>query len=89
MEGRCSFHGVSVGEAAALDLSGECGGGRDPPLIRRRKDKVGSLGTEEKIHDHSIPLWVISNVCNLMASFEIEMQKDQVISSCFWSNFRS
>jgi len=37
-----------VGETAALDLSGECGGGKTPLQISRRKDQAESLGTEEK-----------------------------------------
>jgi hypothetical protein len=28
---------------------GECGGGKNPPQISRRKDQAGSLGTEEKV----------------------------------------
>jgi len=46
--GRCSFHDLSVGETAAPDLSGECGGGKNPLQISRRKDQAGSLGTAEK-----------------------------------------
>jgi len=46
--GRCAFHDLSAGETAAPDLSGECGGGKTPPQISRRKDQAGSLGTEEK-----------------------------------------
>jgi hypothetical protein len=60
--GRCPFHGVSMGETAALSHStllmalskiegpveGNAGGGKTPPLIRCRKDKAGSLGIEEK-----------------------------------------
>jgi len=34
---------------AAPELSGECGGGKSPPQISRRKEQAGSLGTEEKI----------------------------------------
>jgi len=30
-------------------LAGECGGGKIPPQISRRKDQAASLGTEEKI----------------------------------------
>jgi len=37
-----------VGETAAPDLSGECGGGKNPLQISRRKDQAGSLGTAEK-----------------------------------------
>ena len=37
------------GEAAAPEFSGECGGGKSPPQISRRKEQAGSLGTEEKI----------------------------------------
>ena len=48
MEGRCPFHDVSVGETAAPDLSGECGGGKAPPQIGRRKDQAESLGTTDK-----------------------------------------
>jgi len=29
-------------------LSGECGGGKTPPQISRRKDQAGRLGAEEK-----------------------------------------
>jgi len=47
--GRCAFHDLSMGEAAAPELSGECGGGKSPPQISRRKEQAGSLGTEEKI----------------------------------------
>jgi len=46
-----SFSRLIVGEAAALPLQrggGECGGGKNPLLISRRKDQAGSLGTEEK-----------------------------------------
>jgi hypothetical protein len=46
--GRCPFHDLSVGETAAPDFSGECGGGKTPPQISRRKDQAGSPGTEEK-----------------------------------------
>ena len=48
MGGRRPFHDVSVGEAAAHDLSGECGGGKTPLQIRRRKDQAGSLETTDK-----------------------------------------
>ena len=48
MEGRRPFHDLSAGETAAPDLSGECGGGKTPPQISRRKDPAGSLGAEEK-----------------------------------------
>ena len=52
MEGRRPFHDLSAGETAAPDLSGECGGGKTPPQISRRKDPAydrrESLGTEEK-----------------------------------------
>jgi len=48
VEGRRPFHDVSVGEAAAHDLSGECGGGKTALQIRRRKDQAGSLGTTDK-----------------------------------------
>jgi hypothetical protein len=48
VEGRCPFHDLSAGETAAPDLSGECGGGKTPPQIRRRKDQAGSFGAEEK-----------------------------------------
>ncbi len=48
MGGRRTFHDLSAGETAAHDLSGECGGGKNPPWISRRKDQAGSLGTEEK-----------------------------------------
>jgi len=47
-EGRCPFHDLSVGEAAAPDLSGECGGGKTPLQISRRKDQAESLGTTDK-----------------------------------------
>ncbi len=47
--GRRAFHDLSVGETAAPDLSGECGGGKTPPQISRRKHQAGSLGTEEKV----------------------------------------
>jgi len=49
VEGRCPFHDLSVGEAAAPDLSGECGGGKNPLQISRRKDQAESLGTTDKI----------------------------------------
>ncbi len=48
MEGRRPFHDLSAGETAAPDLSGECGGGKTPLQISRRKDQAESLGTEEK-----------------------------------------
>ncbi len=48
MEGLCPFHDLSAGETAAPDLSGECGGGKTPLQISRRKDQAGSLGAEEK-----------------------------------------
>jgi len=38
-----------VGETAAPDLSGECGEGKTPPQIRRRKDQAESLGTTDNI----------------------------------------
>ena len=44
-----SFRDLSVGETAAPDLSGECGGGKTPPQINRRKDQLGSLGTKERL----------------------------------------
>ncbi len=44
-----AFHDLSAGETAAPDLSGECGGGKNPPWISRRKDQAVRLGTEEKI----------------------------------------
>jgi hypothetical protein len=46
------FHDLSVGETAAPSLfkgRGECGGGRTPPQISRRKDQAGRPGIEEKI----------------------------------------
>jgi len=46
--GSRTFHDLSAGETAAPDLSGECGGGKTPPQISRRKDQAGRLGTEEK-----------------------------------------
>jgi hypothetical protein len=30
-------------------LSGECGGGKNPPWISRRKDQAVRLGTKEKV----------------------------------------
>jgi hypothetical protein len=55
--GRCPFHDLSAGEPAAADLSEECGGGKTPPQISRRKDQAGSPGIEEKAsrtrHIHS------------------------------------
>ncbi len=48
MGGRRPFHDLSAGETAAPDLSGECGGGKTPPQISRRKDQARSLGAEEK-----------------------------------------
>jgi len=48
MGGRRPFHDLSAGETAAPDLSGECGGGKAPPQISRRKDQAGRLGAEEK-----------------------------------------
>ena len=48
MEGRRAFHDLSAGETAAPDLSGECGGGKTPLQISRRKDQARSLGAEEK-----------------------------------------
>ena len=48
LEGRRAFHDLSAGETAAHDLSGECGGGKNPPWISRRKDQAVRLGTEEK-----------------------------------------
>jgi len=47
--GRRAFHDLSAGETAAHDLSGECGGGKNPPWISRRKDQAVRLGTEEKV----------------------------------------
>jgi len=46
--GRRTFHDLSAGETAAPDLSGECGGGKTPPKISRRKDQARRLGAEEK-----------------------------------------
>jgi len=46
--GRCPFHGLSVGETAGPAMAGQCGGGKNPPQISRRKDQAGSLGTKEK-----------------------------------------
>ena len=60
MGGRRPFHDLSVGEAAA-PLAGECGGGKTPPQISRRKDQAGSLGTEEKTSWPSYTLSVMSN----------------------------
>jgi len=40
-----------VGETAALDLSGECGGGKTPPQISRRKDQVPILGSGNRRKD--------------------------------------
>jgi hypothetical protein len=48
VEGHRPFHDLSAGETAAPDLSGECGEGKTPPQISRRKDQAESLGTEEK-----------------------------------------
>ncbi len=52
MGGCRPFHDLSAGETAAPDLSGECGGGKTPLQISRRKDPAydrrESLGTEEK-----------------------------------------
>ena len=48
VEGRRPFPDLSTGETAAPDLSGECGGGKNPPQISRRKDQAGRLGAEEK-----------------------------------------
>ena len=47
--GRRAFHDLSAGETAAHDLSGECGGGKNPPWISRRKDQAGRLETEEEV----------------------------------------
>ena len=48
VKGRCPFHNLSVGEAAAPDLSGECGVPLSGIQIRRRKDQAESLGTTDK-----------------------------------------
>jgi hypothetical protein len=48
VEGRYSFHDLYAGETAAPDLSEECGGGKNPPQIRCRKDQAESLGTTDK-----------------------------------------
>jgi hypothetical protein len=37
------FRNLSVGETAGPDLSGQCGGGKTPLQISRRKDQAGSL----------------------------------------------
>ncbi len=65
VEGCRPFHDLSAGETAAPDLSGECGGGKTPLQISRRKDPAylgrESLGAEEKtsrtrdIHSKSRP----------------------------------
>jgi len=79
VEGHCPFHDLSVGEAAAPDLSGECGGGKTPLQIRRRKDQAESLGLrtvgptprkERQIrpHDNPIAFSVMDNVNNKMLS---------------------
>ena len=62
-----SFRDLSVGETAAppifvsydTDIGGECGGGRTPPQISRRKDQPGRLGTKEKA---SMPARIVINV---------------------------
>ena len=46
-----SFRNLSVGETAGPDLSGQCGGGKTPPQISRRKDQAGRLGAEERPHE--------------------------------------
>jgi len=49
VEGRRPFHDLSAGETAAPDLSGECGGGKTPPQISRRKDPAhGGRASEPK-----------------------------------------
>jgi len=42
------FSRLISGGNRSPDLSGECGGGKTPPQISRRKDQAGRLGAEEK-----------------------------------------
>ncbi len=59
--GRRPFHGLSVGETAGPAMAGQCGGGKNPPQISRRKDQAGSLGTKEKA-ESSLALMNISHL---------------------------
>ena len=61
------FHGVSMGETAAPDLSGECGGGKNPPHISRRKDHARRLGAEEKAL-RTLPQCLNWKLCNVLRS---------------------
>ena len=48
-EGAVLFMAYQWGKPQPRASRGECGGGKTPLLIRRRKDKAGSLGAEQKI----------------------------------------
>jgi len=54
--GRRAFHDLSAGETAAHDLSWECGGGKNPPWISRRKDQVGDSEPKKRPQRHAVSL---------------------------------
>ena len=54
VEGRRAFHDLSAGETAAPDLSGECGGGKTPLQISRRKDQAGALEPKKRLQGRMI-----------------------------------
>ena len=43
------FTAYQWGKPQPRAYRGECGGGKNPPQISRRKDQAGRLGIEEKI----------------------------------------
>ncbi len=43
-----SFSRLIRGGKPQVPLAGQCGGGKNPPQISRRKGQAGSLGTKEK-----------------------------------------
>ena len=54
-----SFSRLIRGETAGRQRR-QCGGGKNPPQVSRRKDQAGSLGTEEKA-ESSLALIKLSN----------------------------
>jgi hypothetical protein len=48
-EAAVGFTTYQRGKPQPRALRGECGGGKTPPQISRKKDQAGRLGTEEKV----------------------------------------
>jgi len=42
------FSRLTTGGSRSYAEGGECGGGKTPPKVSRRKDQAGRLGTQEK-----------------------------------------